>query len=158
MKQKVLLFVLNKLDLELSVLLLILHDDQFANQVLENVIVGHAVFAFGSDLVKHVLQAHHIQRTFLKRNLQSFEHQHNEVLDPNLLLGHTTHLLPNFLQFLLEDLPADVDRRILFQRFQEGRCEVLSAVVEGDLHGFLPRDEPPECIFEVTVEFFFLLF
>lgn len=68
-QQKVLLLALDELDVELGVLLLLLHYDQLTHHVPEDLPECHTVSAFGGDLAEHVLEAHHVQRALLKRDL-----------------------------------------------------------------------------------------
>jgi hypothetical protein len=80
--QEVVLFLsLNDLNLELSVLLLLLHSYQFSQNVFEKVVVAEALLSLLYDFIEHIFESYHVKGCFLERELHYFGEDKYKMLD-----------------------------------------------------------------------------
>lgn len=108
MEQIILFLSFLHLYLKLSVLLLLFDRHQLSENVLEELLVIDRVLAIMDYLIKHILESHHIVRTFLEWKVHDPEHNDDEMLYFNLLIRQFFKFLFDDLQLSIEDQSTDL--------------------------------------------------
>ena len=141
MKQVILFFLLNKLNMKLGMLLFIFHYYELTHYIMKYFIISDTVFTFLYDLPEHIFETHHIERCLFELKLHYFHHHHYEMLYSATFIRHLAHGLFDLLQLFLKNHSAYVNRRILLKWLCEGLLEILLTIVECNAQGLLRCDE-----------------
>ena len=75
--------------------------------------ITDARFSFLCDFIEHILEANHIEGTFLKGKLHHPKHDDYELFNVNIFIRYFFELLLDLTELLIKHKSADSYRRII---------------------------------------------